>query len=529
MSLDFSFSLEELEAAEAETANPYLADSALGLQLITRLIAQPQGVIHSEHRRQLHRLHQLIHQSFVNLAARDDYPAEAQAYRELVALEQSLEDLVAFPDLANKTVIGVGGGFSAGKSRFLNSLLCVDVLPESLEPTTAIPSYIVQGEREEIIALNSFTQEVALDRSALQAITHAFQKHYQETLGVEVGFAHVLRLLMIHLPGLWQRLAFLDTPGYSKADRNDAMHSDARIAQRQLADADHVIWLLSAKNGSIRRDDLEFLRTLNHPKPIFFVVTQADLVGRSRIQVILNSTAQALDEAGIIRAGLMAWAAPLGDLTGQHVAGDDVRAWLDTLNNQRKRTQKRLACARVMDAIVAHNSNAVANNRELLAALNELLPIAENLAEKRRATLKQQIERLRNDQRRLNEMVGAFGELKQEMLETITRIVGGVAEDEEVQRGHELIYRFRRSWLNRPLVIGEQFEIRVLAIKLDVKKIIVEFGSAIATTGLSFSMIRAGLRIDPQVLIKGSLLHGEVRLVDDVHVTLAIRNPHAAT
>lgn len=529
MSLDFSFSLEELQAAEAETANRYLADSALGLQLITRLIAQPQGAIRSEHRQQLHRLHQLIHQSFVNLAARDDYPAEAQAYRELVVLEQSLEDLVAFPDLANKTVIGVGGGFSAGKSRFLNSLLCVNVLPESLEPTTAIPSYIVQGEREEIIALNSFTQEVALDRSALQAITHAFQKHYQETLGVEVGFAHVLRLLMIHLPGLWQRLAFLDTPGYSKADRNDAVHSDARIAQRQLADADHVIWLLSAKNGSVLRNDLEFLRTLNHPKPIFFVVTQADLVGRSRIQRILNSTAQAIDEAGIIRAGLMAWAAPLGDLTGQHVAGDDVRAWLDTLNNQPKRTQKRLACARVMDAIIAHNSNAVANNRELLAALNELLPIAENLAEKRRATLKQQIERLRNDQRRLNEMVGAFGELKQEMLETITRIVGGVAEDEEVQRGHELIYRFRRSWLNRPLVIGEQFEIQVLAVKLDAKKIIVEFGTAIATTGLSFSMIRAGLRIDPQVLVKGSLLHGEVRLVEDVHVTLAIRNPHAAT
>lgn len=43
MSLDFSSSLEELEAAEAETANPYLADPARGLELITRLIAQPQA------------------------------------------------------------------------------------------------------------------------------------------------------------------------------------------------------------------------------------------------------------------------------------------------------------------------------------------------------------------------------------------------------------------------------------------------------------------------------------------------------
>jgi len=528
MSLDFSLSLEELEAAEAEAANPYMADSALGLQLITRLIAQPQGTTHSEQRRQLHRLHQMIHQSFVNLAARDDYPAEAQAYRELLALEQSLEDLVAFPTLANKTVIGVGGGFSAGKSRFLNSLLCVDVLPESLEPTTAIPSYIVQGEREQIIALNSFTQEIALDRSALQAITHAFQKHYKKTANVEVGFAHVLRLLMIHLPGLWQRLAFLDTPGYSKADRNDAAHSDARIAQRQLSEADHVIWLLSAKNGSIRRDDLEFLRTLNHPKPIFFIVTQADLVARSRIQVILDSTAHALDAAGIHRAGLMAWAAPLGKLNGQHIAGDDARAWLDLLNSQPKRTQKRLACARVLDAIITHNSNAAANNREQLAAMNELLLIADGLADKRREAIKLQIERLRHDQRRFLEMVGAFGDLKQQMLESITRIVGGVAEDEEVQRRHILMYRLRRDWLSRSLAIGEHLEIRVLAAKVESKKIIVEFGSGIASTGLSFSMIRGGLRIDPEILVKGSLLHGEVRLVDHEHVTLAISYPLAA-
>jgi tRNA U34 5-carboxymethylaminomethyl modifying GTPase MnmE/TrmE len=528
MSLDFNFTLEELEAAEAATANPYLSDPAQGLQLVTRLIAQPGGEASGEKRRQLHRLHQLIHQSFVSLAARDDYPAEAQAYRELLSLEQSLEDLVAFPDLANKTVIGVGGGFSAGKSRFLNSLLGVDLLPESLEPTTAIPSYIVRGEREAIVALNSFAQEVELDRQALLAITHAFYKHYQRLLGVDIGFAHILRLLMIQLPGLWQSLAFLDTPGYSKADRNHDAHSDARIAQRQLAEADHVLWLLSAKNGSIRRDDLEFLRTLNHSRPVFFVITQADLVGEARIRAILNSTAQALDDAGIARAGLMAWAAPLGDTCGRHIAGDDVRAWLDTLNGQPKRTQKRLICARILDGIIAHNSNALLNNRELLAAMNELLPIAASLTANRREAVRQQIDRLRNEQRRLNELVSAFGELKREMLETISRIVGHLVEDEEVQRGHELIYTFRREWLKHPLGIGETFEVRVLSVKSEIKKVIVEFGDDIASTGLGFSMIRGGLRIDPLVLVKGSLLHGEVRAMDDEHVTLAISNPHAA-
>ncbi|MFJ3107359.1 dynamin family protein [Pseudomonas putida] len=438
MSLDQTFSLEELEAAEAETANPYLADSALGMQLIARLIAQPHDKRPSQQLQQLSRLHQLIHQRFVNLVARNAYPAQAQAYRELLALEQSLEDLVAFPDLANKTVIGIGGSFSAGKSRFLNSLLCVNLLPESLEPTTAIPSYIVRGEHEKITALNAFTQEVLLDRCALQAITHAFQQRHQKAAGMAIGFAHILRLLMIQLPGLWQRLAFLDTPGYSKADGHNGASSDAQVARRQLAEADHVVWLLSAKNGSIRDNDIEFLRSLKHSRPIFFVVTQADLVPRSRIQAILNSTAQALDRAGIVRAGLMAWAAPLDKPNGQLIAGDDARAWLDTLNRQPKRTQKRLACARVLDAVIAHNSAAAATNRELLAAMNELLPVAEGLPEKRLEAIKQQVRRLREEQHMLHNSTDAFNTLKQQMIQTITRIIGGVADDEEVQPAHRV-------------------------------------------------------------------------------------------
>jgi len=529
MLLDFTLSAAELAAAENAAANPYLSDPARGLQLLARLIGQPcPDALDARQRQSLAELHRLIHERFIALAARGSYPGEARALRELQALEESLENLALFPDLAKKTIVGVGGGFSAGKSRFLNTLLGVDLLPESLEPTTAIPSFITRGEAD-IVALNSFNHRVALDRDALQAITHAFTHHYRASLDESFGFAHALKLLMLHQRDIpWGNLAFLDTPGYSKADAQGACQTDEGIALKQLTEADRVLWLLNAKNGSIRQDDLQFLRTLKHPHPVFFVVTQADLVGPARIQAILDSTAQALEEAGIARAGLAAWAAPPNALEGKQMGGDDIRAWLDTLNGQPKRTQKRLACARVLDGIIAHNSNALANNRALLAAMNELVPIASSLADNRLEAVRQQVDRLRNDQRRLNELVGAFGELKQEMLDTITRIVGQVAEDEEVQRGHELIYTLRREWLQRPLGVGETFEVRVLAVKSEIKKIIVEIGDGIASTGLGFSMIRGGLRIDPLVLVKGSLLQAEVRAIDDVHVTLAIRNPHAA-
>ncbi len=420
MSLDFNFSLEELEAAEAATANPYLSDPARGLQLLARLIGHPAPeAVQEAQRAQLARLHSLIHQDFIALTARGSYPGEAQALRQLLALEDALENLALFPDLASKSVVGVGGGFSAGKSRFLNTLLGVDLLPESLEPTTAIPSFITRGAAD-IVALNSFNHRIALDREALQAITHAFNDHYRDSLGEGFGFAHILKLLMLHQPRLpWENLAFLDTPGYSKADAEGTAETDQGIALKQLSEADHVLWLLSAKNGSIRQDDLDFLRRLNHPQPIFFVVTQADLVGEARIGAILDSTRTAIEQAGIPCAGLLAWAAPLGSEHGERIAGDDVRALLDQLDSQPKYTQHRRTCEQVLDGYIRHNQDSLAGSRKKLALLNTLLPLADQLPESERSTLQELIREQRSTQKTFSEQITGFKALKYETLEIL--------------------------------------------------------------------------------------------------------------
>ncbi|WP_217646309.1 dynamin family protein, partial [Azotobacter beijerinckii] len=428
MSLDFSFSLEDLEAAEAATANPYLNDPAKGLQLIARLVGQSRpDASQEQQRRLLAELHQLIHERFIELTGKGSYPGEAQALRELLALEESLENLALFPDLANKTVIGVGGGFSAGKSRLLNTLLGIDLLPESLEPTTAIPSLITRGD-DGIVALNSFNQQIPLDRDGLSAITHTFAKHYQHSLDESFGFAHVLKLLMLHHPDFaWDNLAFLDTPGYSKADAQGASQTDEGIALEQLSEADHAIWLLSAKNGSIRQDDLEFLRTLDHPRPIFFVVTQADLVGRSRIDAILHSTAEAIAASGIPCAGLMAWAAPLGSERGELIAGDDIRDWLGQLDNLPKYIAYRSTCERILDGYICHNQDELTGSRKKLALLNTLLPLADRLPETERSTLRELIQEQRSNQKLFAELAESFEALRKDTLEVIGRLLGHLA------------------------------------------------------------------------------------------------------
>ena len=429
MSLDFNFSDDELGAAQSATTNPYLSDAAKGMQLIASLVAQARPSREQGQTTLPAVLHRLIHERFIELAAKGSYPGEAMALRELQALEASLQDLCLFPDLANKTVIGVGGSFSAGKSRLLNTLLGIDLLPEALEPTTAIPSFISHGE-DGIIALNTFNQQIRLDHEGLQAISHAFSNHYRESLDEAFGFAHVLKLLMLHCSRFpWNNLAFLDTPGYSKADAHGNAQTDESIALKQLSEADHVLWLLTAKNGSIRQDDLAFLRSLDHAKPIFFVITQADLVSSSSIDTILHSTAQAIEASGIACAGLMAWAAPLDVEHGTRVAGDDVRAWLQQLDKEPKYTQHRRTCERVLDGYIRHNQDNLADSRRTLALFNNLLPLQSSLPQAERATLQALLQEQRTQQKAFAELADAFTALKSEMLETIAQIIGDQAID----------------------------------------------------------------------------------------------------
>ncbi|WP_235433100.1 dynamin family protein [Pseudomonas frederiksbergensis] len=374
-------------------------------------------------------LHRLIHERFIDLTSKGSYPGEAKALRELQALKSSLDNLALFPDLANKTVVGVGGGFSAGKSRLLNTLLGVDLLPESLEPTTAIPSFITRGE-DGIVALNTFNQQIRLDRDGLQAITHAFTIHYRDNLDESFGLAHVLKLLMLHCASFaWSNLAFLDTPGYSKADALGSHDSDESVALRQLAEADHVMWLLSARNGSIRQDDLAFLRSLDHPKPIFFVVTQADLVSRSSIDSILQATAEAIEASGIPCAGLMAWAAPLEAEQGTLTAGDDIRVWLQTLDEAPKFTHHRRTCERVLDGYIHHNRENLSNSRRKLSLFNTLMPLREKLPQSEQATLQELLQEQRAQQNIFAELVDEFTALKHEMQEIIAQIIGDLAID----------------------------------------------------------------------------------------------------
>lgn len=366
--------LDEVEAADA---NPYLADPAAAMGLIARLLAAPLAA--SAASSPLAQLRKLVQDDFASVAP-DRGPAAMAGGRELAAIVDSVEELALFPDLANKITVGIGGGFSAGKSRFLNTLLGMSMLPEGLGPTTAIPTCLADGGPA-VRARNMMNRMVPVNEEELQALAHGFDRQYRAGDGDAFGLAHLIKLLVIQQPAMrWNNLVLMDTPGYDKPEGETHSLTDEEIARQHLRQADHVVWLVNAGNGTLRSDDIRFLRSLQHPRPVYFVLTQADLQAASALPGLMRAVESAAANAGIASAGVMAWAAPQGCCQGRIAGGSDISHWLDALDLQPRLTDKRRTAARVMDRLREDLQEQVAAGREELVLLNAFWPVAQQLS-----------------------------------------------------------------------------------------------------------------------------------------------------
>ena len=210
---------------------------------------------------------------------------------ELIRFRQFCE----FPQLATKSVIGIGGGFSAGKSSFINKLIGKKCLAVEVDPTTSMPAYVLKGAEESIKAINMHDCAIDLTQEQLSTLTHEEKELY----GSQVGL--LLKAAFITTPEFrWNNLAILDTPGYSKPeDSNWNERTDENLARDQLNTADYILWAVPADNGTISEQDITFLSSLHRDIPKLVVLTKAD---KKPIEDIKNITAlikTTLDNRGI--------------------------------------------------------------------------------------------------------------------------------------------------------------------------------------------------------------------------------------
>lgn len=234
-------------------------------------------------------------------------PNFPELYFDFQQVYERFHDFLLFDRLIGKNIIALGGGFSSGKSSFLNSLLGKLVLPANIDPSTSVPTYVIYGDEESAFGINEFDVKLPLSFTDIKSIAYGFGAVEDEngdvvsSEGITLG--HLLQSCFVAAPSLpFSSLAFLDTPGYSKPENKDSYSiiTDERIARIQLNSSNYILWCVPADAGTISADDIAFLSELDKNIPKLIIITKADKFHNDEeLQSMKSQIMKTLDIKGI--------------------------------------------------------------------------------------------------------------------------------------------------------------------------------------------------------------------------------------
>ncbi len=245
----------------------------------------------------------ILDNEFLEFASGVDSLKEKEiALLTLQEIQKELQLVASYPSLFQKTIVAVGGGFSAGKSTFLNNLLGLKLkLPEDMNPTTAIPTYCLKGKKE---VLMGFSQNGGMVELPHLAFDHQFLK----SLGFNLK--EIMPFMLLSAPSVpFEFLCFIDTPGYNPGNQGYT-GGDKEASKESLKHAKHILWLISCERGGIESDDLEFLQDLyEEGKQVFIVLSRADRRTKSQLEEVAKQIKETLKDNGIEFLGIGTYSA----------------------------------------------------------------------------------------------------------------------------------------------------------------------------------------------------------------------------
>ncbi len=245
----------------------------------------------------------ILANEFLEFASGVDSLKEKEiALLTLQEIQKELQLVASYPSLFQKTIVAVGGGFSTGKSTFLNNLLGLKLkLPEDMNPTTAIPTYCLKGKKE---VLMGFSQNGGMVELPNLAFDHQFLK----SLGFNLK--EIMPFMLLSAPSVpFEFLCFIDTPGFNPANQGYT-GGDKEASKKSLKHAKHILWLVSCERGGIESDDLDRLRELyEEGKQVFIVLSRADRRAKSQLEEVAKKIKETLENNGIEFLGICAYSA----------------------------------------------------------------------------------------------------------------------------------------------------------------------------------------------------------------------------
>ena len=210
---------------------------------------------------------------------------------ELSDLCRQMAWAISTRDNTEHTQIVVAGGFSSGKSSFLNKLThCTNLLPTGVEPVSVVKTYLYCSSRNNSITVKGVNLKnvlVTLDVGVLQAIQHASKSN--------IYLTSVLEKLFVEIPSKeLNGLVFIDTPGYNNSDTANESNNktDRETALEALGEGNVLFWLIDCEKGTTVADDIQMIKQFDGKKVIIF--NKADKKGVSESKKIVEEAANVL-------------------------------------------------------------------------------------------------------------------------------------------------------------------------------------------------------------------------------------------
>lgn len=198
---------------------------------------------------------------------------------------RELELLLNAEESGKYTRIVVAGGFSSGKSSFLNRITGSQaLLPTGVLPVSVVTTYLSCSSELRELRVRGVNQKhapVLLDVDVLRAIQHGRES--------KIYLASVLERLMVEVPSTrLDGLLFIDTPGYDNSDKVNASNgtTDRETAERAMGEGDVLFWLVDASRGTLVREDIAFIKAFRGPK--LFIFNKADKLGKAEAKRVVE-------------------------------------------------------------------------------------------------------------------------------------------------------------------------------------------------------------------------------------------------
>ena len=395
--------------------NIYLSSSDKALELISKVIGIEIAIKNKDKYKKLKELEKLFEKDFLKSLINIPITDKAKIQKQLFQLTKKLNEEQEYKILKNKIVIGVGGKFSSGKSSFINSFLnAKSSLPENQNPTTSIPTYLIHGDEEYINIFTKDNKKIEINEEALKALTHEFFEKYK------IGFSSFIKSIIVsNLELPYSNFAFLDTPGYSKAENFMSKESekDKEKAFEQLKKVNYLIWLIDIENGDISETDIKFIQGLKNVEKILIVLNKADKKMEEEIKKITNKVKETLKNKNLNIYDVIPFSSKENSIKEENFF--KIQQFLDVINQ-----------------------NKINKKEDIFVQINKIKrKIGEDLNE--------QIQKKEEERNRINEIIFKSNDIFE--IESLVEIYGKILEEIKGFRKHKLSFESKVGEIEKKL------------------------------------------------------------------------------